>query len=587
LNDAAVDAGVKQLRQCYHDAMSALSPQMLQRLCEWQRQHADMTEEPPAPTADLGVRAIPTIATPRYTGWGDALRFLARENLPGEYPYTSGIQTHPAHSTAPTRLLADQGTPERANRQWHLARAGHREICLASLFDSVTLYGEDPDERLDIQGKIGHGGVNVPTLDAMKKLYSGFDLCAPEISVLMRANGSAPILVAMFIQTAIDQQVERWLKQDAQRWHAAQQTMEAQFRWRPRPDYDAELPPGHSALGLGLLGISGEQLVDTDTYARIKADTFSRLRGRVQVDVLEQEQADNPCIFSPEFSLRMLGDVQQYCAEHGIRHFHAASVSSLNFAERGAAPITQLAFALANGLTLVEYSLARGLHIDQIAPAMRFFLAIGDDLEYSVQGRVARRIWARAMRERYGAHPDHQKFQSESHPQTHALHTILEKELGMDVCQAPWQGSFVIDALTDLVEEAVYREFEALNTRGGVLGAMNSLYQRDRIEEEWMQRMRKLSAPGQPSALSAAPDTAHTPREPLTRVEKTRQIANVQLWNGLRNGLSPDDRLAHLQHTAHGHGNLFAALLEAVKTHSLGQITRALYAAGGEYRRTL
>jgi len=609
-------ASVMTLRRGYHAAISAVSPDALQRLREWpHHQYAEMSAQSLLAGTDLNLwaaHAMPAIAAPRYTGWGDVLRFLARENLPGEYPYTSGIQTDRQHARHQVEIIANEGTPERANRQWHAARQGQAEIRLTAVFDSVTAYGEDPDERLDIQGKIGHGGVSIPTLDAMKKLYSGFDLCAPGISVAMAVNGPAPILVAMLVNTAIDQQVEHYLKQDPLRWQQAQQSMETFFKWRPRPDYDAELPPGHDTSGLGLLGISGDQLVDADTYARIKAHTLSHLHGRVRIDVLEQDQANNTCIFSPEFSLRMLGDMQHYCVEHGARQLHLLSASGAGFAALGATPITQLAFALANGLTLVEYCLARGLVIDQIAPALRFFFSIGDELEYSVLGRVARRIWARAMRERYDASPDGQQLKYDidaSGRSGDARHVILSRELGVDLCENPWQGSFIIDALTDLVEEAVYLEFEALSSRGGVLGAMGSLYQRDKIQDEWMQRARRTSAHGMPlPRMGAATDTSKKSHSPLSVPEKTRQIANVQLWNGLRNALSPGSLhsgnqatvaradgqehpqspgLSSLQHAARGHGNVFAVLMEAVKTHSLGQITHALYAAGGEYRRTV
>jgi len=619
LNDASADTSLATLRRCYHESIDAVSADALQLLRDWHRQQTGMIGAPLSAAADLKAlsrQSMPTIATVHYHDWGDLLRFLAEENLPGEYPYTSGIQTGHRHGCSPVEIVADDGPPERGNHQFHAASRGHSEIRLTALFDSVTLYGEDPDERLDIYGRIGHGGVNVATLDAMKKLYSGFDLCAPEISVSMTVNDPAPILLAMFINTAIDQQVEHYLKQDPARWQQAQQRMDAFFMWRPRPDYDLELPPGHTTLGLGLLGISGDQLVDPETYARIKAQTLSSLRGRVRVDVLEQDQARNTCIFSPEFSLRMLGDVQQYRVEHGIRHLHTASVSAVHFAKAGATPITQLAFALANGFTLVEYYLARGIKIDQMAPDFCFFFSIGDELEYSVLGRVARRIWARAMRERYGAHSHSQAFniqlqaRDERDAPNRLPQEIMHNALGVNLCENPWQGSFVISALTDLVEAAIYREFESLNTRGGVLGALGSLYQRDKIQDERMQRTPATTADGSPGGtvrVQAAMDTESSPPA-LTPTEKTRLIANVQLWHGMRNALPPGplgsetadtassadgqsrdqySGLLRLQHVARGHGNLFAELMETVKTHSLGQITHALYAAGGEYRRTI
>jgi len=606
LNEAGIETSLAILRRRYQDSLNTVSADLLQRLREWQHQHRTIIRESLPASADVKGLDLPNIATSYHRDWGDLLRYLARENLPGEYPYTSGIQTHTSPAALPLTIVADDGTPERGNRQFHLLSSGHSELHLVTRFDSLTLYGEDPDERLEIDGATGDGGVNIATLDAMKKLYSGFDLCAPGISLSMTVNGPAPILLAMLINTAIDQQVEHYLKQDPARWQQALQTMDALFRWRPRPDYDAELPPEHNTLGLGLLGVSGDELVDADTYANIRAQTLSRLRGRVRVDILEQEQAQKTCIFSPEFSLRMLGDVQQYCAEHGARYLHTASVSALHFAEVGASPVTQLAFALANGFTLLEYYLARGINLDEIAPDLCFFLAIGDDLEYSVLGRAARRIWARAMRERYGADSTSQQFQCrmqarDGHDHADALHAIVRRQLGLNLCENPWQGGVVISALTDLVEQAVYREFESLSTRGGVLAAMGSLYQRDKIHDEWMQRALKAAPDDLASARTqAGEDAAGAPRTTLTSAEKTRLVASVQLWHGLRNARSQTSAaasdtqehgaqhgLSGLQYTARGHGNLFAALLDAVKTHSLGQITRALYAAGGEYRRTV
>jgi len=625
LNDPALDASLMTLRRRYQDAIGTINTDALHQLRQWQQRLAGMTGDllrVESASKAIDRQSIANIAAPHYRGWGELLRFVGRENLPGGYPYTSGITAN-APPGQVVRIFAAEGTPERSNRQFHALRQEHPAIHLVSTFDRLTLYGEDPDQRPDIAGRIGHGGVSIPTLDAMKKLYSGFDLCAADISVSITANGPAPILMAMFINTAIDQQVEKYLREDLLRWQDAQQKIAAFFMQRPRPDYDAELPSGHDTLGLGLLGISGDQLVDADTYARIKADTLSRIRGRVQMDVLEEDQARNTCIFAPGFAIRMLGDMQQYCVEHGSVNFHVTSISGACFTEVGASPITQLAFALANGFTLVEYYLARGIRIDEIAPDLRFSFCIGDDLEYSVLGRVARRIWARAMRERYDGNQASQQFKYHLHALNdrsgisagESMHhgtlipAILHRELELEVCENPWQSSFIIETLTDLVEEAVYREFEAISARGGVLAAMDSTYQRDRIQDEWMQRARRKSsihtqhsAPPGHDAAAFSPQSQPAPVARLRPEEVSRQIANVHLWQSLRNHpsripghhetagtpqLVDPSGLACLQHVARGHGNLFAALLEAVKTHSLGQITRALYAAGGEYRRTV
>jgi len=615
LNDSTLDVSLATLRRRYQDALGAINTDALNQLRDWQQRLACMTGDllrVESTSKAIDRQSIANIAAPHYRGWGDLLRFLGRENLPGGYPYTSGLSVNRPAEQHAAHIVVAEGTPERSNRQFHALYREHPAAHLAIAFDCLTLYGEDPDERPDIVGRIGHGGVSIPTLDAMKKLYSGFDLCAGDVSVAIAANGPAPILMAMFINTAIDQQVEKYLREDLLRWQDAQQKIDAFFMHRPRPDYDIELPPGHDTLGLGLLGISGDQLVDADTYAQIKAYTLSRISGRLRMDILEEDQAKNTCIFSPEFAIRMLGDMQQYCVEHEARHFHVTAISGSGFTEAGANPVSQLAFALANGFTLVEHYLARGIRIDDIAPDLTFFFSIGDDLEYSVFGRVARRIWARAMRERYDGSQSSQQFKCKIHAPSgestcHGtlLQDILHRELALDVCENPWQSSFIIETLTDLVEEAVYREFEAISARGGVLGAMGSMYQRDKIQDERIQRTRRKStvhASPVRAPTSVAPPAVSSPKNQpgcLRADEANRQIANVRLWQALRNNLPPAPvrhevagneqahGLAYLQHVARGDGNLFTALLETVKTHSLGQITRALYAAGGEYRRTM
>ncbi|RZA28096.1 MAG: methylmalonyl-CoA mutase, partial [Lysobacteraceae bacterium] len=513
-------------------------------------------------------------------------------------------------------------------------------------------------------GKIGNSGVNIPTLDDMKKLYSGFDLCAPTTSVSMTINGPAPMILAMFMNTAIDQQVELYLREDPQRWAQAEQAIAGLFEGRERPRYSGELPPTNNGLGLGLLGVTGDQVVDADTYARIKARTLKTVRGTVQADILKEDQAQNTCIFSTEFALRMMGDIQQYFVDHGVRNFYSVSISGYHIAEAGANPISQLAFTLSNGFTIVEYYLARGMKVDDFAANLSFFFSNGMDPEYTVIGRVARRIWARAMRERYGANERSQMMKY--HIQTsgrslhaqeiqfndirttlqalyalfdncNSLHTnaydeaittpteesvrravaiqmIINKELGLNFIENPWQGSFAVDYLTDLVEEAVYKEFEAISERGGVLGAMDTMYQRGKIQEESLYYEHKKHD----GSLPLVGVNMFLPKEHggeiateielirSTEEEKGQQIANVLGWQKSRNALAPAGETSHghvvesedeevhdghglgyLQDTARDRRNVFEALVEAVKTHSLGQISHALYDVGGEYRRNM
>ncbi|OZB51325.1 MAG: methylmalonyl-CoA mutase, partial [Stenotrophomonas sp. 14-69-23] len=546
LTDAAADTSLRTLRQRYNDAVQSLDSEALRLLREWPARLKSITDEVNEYQVrgktirvenyreSLSHQQVPKIAAPTYRSWGELLVFLQKENLPGSYPYTGGVYPYRRSGEDPIRMFAGEGTPERTNRRFHYLSVGQPAARLSTAFDSVTLYGEDPAPRPDIYGKIGNSGVNIPTLDDMKKLYSGFDLCAPTTSVSMTINGPAPMILAMFMNTAIDQQVEKYLKADPARWAEAEKKIVAMFEGRTRPQYHGELPPTNNGLGLGLLGVTGDQLVDADTYARIKAETLSTVRGTVQADILKEDQAQNTCIFSTEFALRMMGDIQQYFVDHGVRNFYSVSISGYHIAEAGANPISQLAFTLSNGFTIVEYYLARGMRIDDFAPNLSFFFSNGMDPEYTVIGRVARRIWARAMRERYGANERSQMMKY--HIQTsgrslhaqeiqfndirttlqalyalfdncNSLHTnaydeaittpteesvrravaiqmIINKELGLNFCENPWQGSFIVDKLTDIVEEAVYKEFEAISERGGVLGAMDTMYQRGKIQEE-------------------------------------------------------------------------------------------------------
>ncbi|MGH8273349.1 MAG: methylmalonyl-CoA mutase family protein, partial [Gammaproteobacteria bacterium] len=542
----AADRTLVLLRQRYNEAIKDLDSEAICLLREWPERYHAVTDEVNEYKVrkktikvenyrdSLSHQKIPKIAPPTYRDWGDLLRFLMRENLPGAYPYTGGVYPYRRIGEDPTRMFAGEGTPERTNRRFHYLSHGNDVARLSTAFDSVTLYGEDPAERPDIYGKVGNSGVSIATLDDMKKLYSGFDLASPKTSVSMTINGPAPMILAMYMNTAIDQAAEKYLREDDKRWQAAQKKIDEIYVEHGRPEYSGDLPEGNDGLGLGLLGISGDEVVDAETYARIKTDTMKVVRGTVQADILKEDQAQNTCIFSTEFALRMMGDIQQYFVDHGVRNFYSVSISGYHIAEAGANPISQLAFTLSNGFTIVEYYLARGMDIDQFAPNLSFFFSNGMDPEYTVIGRVARRIWARAMRERYGASARSQMMKY--HIQTsgrslhaqeiqfndirttlqamyalfdncNSLHTnaydeaittpteesvrravaiqmIINKELGLNFNENPWQGSFIVEELTDIVEEAVYKEFESISERGGVLGAMDTMYQRGKIQEE-------------------------------------------------------------------------------------------------------
>jgi methylmalonyl-CoA mutase len=663
------DRTLLTLRQRYNDSIQSLSSDALKLLREWPQRLKSITDEITEYEVrgkaikvenyreSLSHQKVPKIAAPTYRSWGELLVFLQKENLPGSYPYTGGVYPYRRSGEDPIRMFAGEGTPERTNRRFHYLSVGLPAARLSTAFDSVTLYGEDPAPRPDIYGKIGNSGVNIPTLDDMKKLYSGFDLCAPTTSVSMTINGPAPMILAMFMNCAIDQQVEKYLKADVTRWSEAEARITELFEGRERPRYLGDLPPTNDGLGLSLLGVSGDQLVDAETYARIKAHTLSTVRGTVQADILKEDQAQNTCIFSTEFALRMMGDIQQYFVDRKVRNFYSVSISGYHIAEAGANPISQLAFTLSNGFTIVEYYLARGMKVDDFAPNLSFFFSNGMDPEYTVIGRVARRIWARAMRERYGA--DARSQMMKYHIQTsgrslhaqeiqfndirttlqalyalfdncNSLHTnaydeaittpteesvrravaiqmIINKEMGLNFIENPWQGSFAVDYLTDLVEEAVYKEFEAISERGGVLGAMDTMYQRGKIQEESMYYEHKKHD----GSLPLVGVNTFLPKEHAgevvteielirsTEEEKGAQITNVLSYQQNRNNASAAfvgsasaakpgaGGLAYLQDAARKRENVFAALMEAVKTHSLGQISHALYDVGGEYRRNM
>ncbi|WP_421718397.1 methylmalonyl-CoA mutase family protein [Algiphilus sp.] len=650
------DRSLLRLRQRYQDALDSLDSDALSALRAWPERYRAVTDEVNEyQVRDKTIRVenyreslshqkIPKIAAPTTSQWGEQLRFLLKENLPGAYPYTAGVYPYRRSGEDPIRMFAGEGTPERTNRRFHYLSQGNDVARLSTAFDSVTLYGEDPAERPDIFGKVGNSGVSIATLDDMKKLYSGFDLCAPTTSVSMTINGPAPMILAMFMNTAIDQQVEKYLREDPKRWEAAEKKIKDIYADRPRPEYSGDLPDGNDGLGLGLLGVTGDEVVDAETYQRIAAEAMSTVRGTVQADILKEDQAQNTCIFSTEFALRMMGDIQEAFVQRKVRNFYSVSISGYHIAEAGANPISQLAFTLSNGFTIVEYYLARGMKIDDFAPNLSFFFSNGMDPEYSVIGRVARRIWARAMRERYGASARSQMLKY--HIQTsgrslhaqeiqfndirttlqalyalldncNSLHTnaydeaittpteesvrravaiqlIINKELGINFCENPWQGSHFIEQLTDLVEEAVYKEFESISERGGVLGAMDTMYQRGKIQDESMYYEHKkydgsLPLIGVNTFLSKDHGGEITTEIELIRSseeERTQQIRTVEAFRAARRSQA-GDALTELQRTARERRNTFDSLLQAVKYHSLGEISHALYAVGGEYRRNM
>ena len=653
--DDTADGSLQLLRQRYQAALEALSPEALQQLRAWPQLRESVRNE--RYSYEVRGRAIegdnyietlshlqvPKLAPPDYRDWGDQLAFLLRENLPGGYPYTAGVYPYRRTGEDPIRMFAGEGTPERTNRRFHYLAEGQPANRLSTAFDSVTLYGEDPGERPDIYGKIGNSGVSIATVDDMKKLYSGFDLCDPATSVSMTINGPAPMILAFFMNAAIDQQVEKYLHEQGQ-WQATEKRLDELFVDGPRPRYEGELPPGNNGLGLGLLGVSGDQVVDPETYARIRGETLRQVRGTVQADILKEDQAQNTCIFSTEFAMRMMADVQAWFIEHGVRNYYSVSISGYHIAEAGANPVTQLAFTLANGFTIVEYYLARGMEIDDFAPNLSFFFSNGVDAEYAVIGRVARRIWARAMRERYGGSARSQMLKY--HIQTsgrslhaqevqfndirttlqalyalfdncNSLHTnafdeaittpteasvrramaiqlIINRELGLNANENPWQGSFIIEALTDMVEEAVYQEFERLSERGGVLGAMETMYQRGRIQEESLEYERRkhdgsLPIVGVNTFRPPEDQEASATVTELIRsseVEKRQQIDNLARFH-TRHAQSASAALDRLAEVAVAGGNVFDELLNTARCCSLGQITARLYEVGGQYRRNM
>jgi methylmalonyl-CoA mutase len=659
-------------------------------------------------TESLSHSKIPKIATPKYKDWGDVLEWSAQEGFPGEFPYTAGVFPFKRKGEDPTRMFAGEGNPERTNRRFHYVSLGMPAARLSTAFDSVTLYGEDPDYRPDIYGKIGNSGVSVCCLDDAKKLYSGFDLCDPKTSVSMTINGPAATIAAFFMNAAIDQQCEKYIKEQEMEDEVNRKIVEIFFsRWLGRfngaadnqskwdgnsfktdftvpfpaesygnydmkaqtpadynqdmtlvdwrglqvpqfivdmiPAYLGELPEGNDGLGLMLLGVTGDEVLDAAVYAELKKKALTSVRGTVQADILKEDQAQNTCIFSTEFSLRVMGDVQQYFIDQAVRNFYSVSISGYHIAEAGANPITQLAFTLANGFTFVEYYLSRGMDINAFAPNLSFFFSNGIDPEYAVIGRVARRIWAKALREKYGANSRAQKLKyhiqtsgrslhaqeigfndirttlqalyaiydncnslhtnaydeaittptEESVRRAMAIQLIINRELGLAKNENPLQGAFIIEELTDLVEEAVMAEFDRITDRGGVLGAMETMYQRGKIQEEslYYETLKHtgempiigvntfLSSEGSPTIIPSEVIRATT-EEKEAQINTKKQLQEVKAKAGT-------EALRKLQLAAIQNKNLFEGLMEAVKSCSLGQITNALYEVGGQYRRNM
>ncbi|HIO15491.1 MAG TPA: methylmalonyl-CoA mutase [Flavobacteriales bacterium] len=598
----------------------------------------------PTKRNSLSNRSISKVALPTYTGWSDLVKYATQENLPGSFPYTAGIYPFKRQGEDPTRMFAGEGGPERTNKRFHYVSLGTPAKRLSTAFDSVTLYGNDPDVRPDIYGKVGNAGVSICCLDDAKKLYSGFDLCSPTTSVSMTINGPAPMVLAFFLNAAIDQTCEKFITENGLE---AEVEKVLKLKWDDcglnRPHYEGDLPEGNDGLGLMLLGCTGDEILDEKTYARLKIQALTSVRGTVQADILKEDQAQNTCIFSTEFALRLMGDVQQYFIDEKVRNFYSVSISGYHIAEAGANPITQLAFTLANGFTYVEYYLSRGMDINDFGPNLSFFFSNGVDPEYAVIGRVARKIWAKAMREKYAASPRAQMLKyhiqtsgrslhaqeidfndirttlqalyaiydncnslhtnaydeaittptEESVRRAMAIQLIINKELGLAMNENPMQGSFIMDEITELVEEAVLTEFDRITERGGVLGAMETMYQRSRIQEEslhyeTLKHSGEYEIIGVNTFLSKDGSPTIIPGEVIraTENEKQVQLRNLGELHKAMTDLS-ESAILKVQEAAVTGGNLFEELMETSKVASLGQITNAMFKVGGAYRRNM
>ncbi|MFT5780442.1 MAG: methylmalonyl-CoA mutase, partial [Crocinitomicaceae bacterium] len=595
-------------------------------------------------TESLSHSQIPKISMPRYSGWGDILRWSLQENVPGEFPFTAGLFPFKREGEDPTRMFAGEGGPERTNKRFHYVSLGMPAKRLSTAFDSVTLYGNDPGLRPDIYGKIGNAGVSICCLDDAKKLYSGFDLSDPKTSVSMTINGPAPMLLGFFMNAAIDQNCEKYIKENGlEREVEAKIAATYKKMGTARPKYQGELPDGNDGLGLMLLGSTGDQVLPADIYLDIKTKTLTQVRGTVQADILKEDQAQNTCIFSTEFALRLMGDVQEYFINNGVRNFYSVSISGYHIAEAGANPITQLAFTLANGFTYVEYYLSRGMDINDFGPNLSFFFSNGIDPEYAVIGRVARKIWAKALAKKYGANKRAQMLKyhiqtsgrslhaqeidfndirttlqalyaiydncnslhtnaydeaittptEESVRRAMAIQLIINRELGLAKNENPLQGAFIIEDLTDLVEEAVLAEFDRITERGGVLGAMETMYQRSKIQEEslyyeTLKHSGEFPIIGVNTFLSSKGSPTVLPKEVIRATEEEKQY-QIEMLNSLHasHEAATKEGLRAIQKSAIQNENMFEKMMEISKSASLGQITDALFEVGGQYRRNM
>ncbi|WP_339895816.1 methylmalonyl-CoA mutase family protein [uncultured Algibacter sp.] len=591
-------------------------------------------------TESLSHTQIPKVTLPKYQAWGDILRWCLQENVPGKFPYTAGLYPFKRTGEDPARMFAGEGGPERTNKRFHYVSAGLPAKRLSTAFDSVTLYGNDPDYRPDIYGKIGNAGVSICCLDDAKKLYSGFNLADVMTSVSMTINGPAPMLLGYFMNAAIDQQCEIYIKKNS-----LEKEVEAKidkiYKDKKRPKYNGELPEGNSGLGLMLLGVTGDQVLPETIYSEIKKNTIAQVRGTVQADILKEDQAQNTCIFSTEFALRLMGDVQEYFIENNVRNFYSVSISGYHIAEAGANPITQIALTLSNGFTYVEYYLSRGMDINKFGPNLSFFFSNGVDPEYAVIGRVARKIWAKALKHKYGANERAQMLKyhiqtsgrslhaqeidfndirttlqalyaiydncnslhtnaydeaittptEESVRRAMAIQLIINKELGLAKNENPIQGSFIIEELTDLVEDAVLLEFDRITERGGVLGAMETMYQRSKIQEEslyyeTLKHNGEFPIIGVNTFLSSKGSPTVLPAEVIRATEEEKEF-QIKTLENLHKANDTETLLKELQDKAINNENIFEALMEACKVCSLGQITNALFEVGGQYRRNM
>jgi len=655
LSDASEDI-ITQIKSQYENLLLDLHPKNKILIDSWeglQKKYKEKVFNFNVRNSELSIQtqsislsgnSIPKISLPKYEAWGDLLKWQLQENVPGEFPFTAGLFPFKREGEDPTRMFAGEGGPERTNKRFHLVSQGLPAKRLSTAFDSVTLYGNDPGERPDIYGKIGNAGVSICCLDDLKKLYSGFELANTMTSVSMTINGPAPIILAYFMNAAIDQECEKYIKENGLEKEVDKKIDEIYInKGVTRPTYQGKLPEGNNGLGLYLLGVTGDEVLENIIYQKIKTETLTKVRGTVQADILKEDQAQNTCIFSTEFALRMMGDVQEYFIDNGVRNFYSVSISGYHIAEAGANPISQLAFTLANGFTYVEYYLSRGMDINDFGPNLSFFFSNGVDPEYAVIGRVARRIWAKAMKNKYRANKRAQMLKyhiqtsgrslhaqeidfndirttlqalyaiydncnslhtnaydeaittptEESVRRAMAIQLIINKELGLARNENPIQGAFIIEELTDLVEEAVLTEFDRITERGGVLGAMETMYQRSKIQEEslhyeHLKHSGEFPIIGVNTFLNKKGSPTIIPEEVIRATDEEKQY-QIRMLDELHKGSKDKSALllCNLQNAAIQNKNIFELLMDAGKVCSLGEITNALFEVGGQYRRNM